>query len=343
MNHQKIRCGILGAGGPNIATNHHLPATMLAPSLELAALADISGGVRDYAEQYRCKAYFSLEEMLEDETIDMIQIATPDQFHCKQALKALEAGRYVLLQKPPCLSFEELSELYTAAGKYPNRLKVILNNRETSLVRTIRKAIADGLIGELRLLLFQYRGRRFPIANPKNFYLKKESGGVWLHNGLHWLDEFSLMTGRLPRSVQCFSTRNDFGDPEFLGEGDNYWSALFDFTGIDVCFEYNTMLLNRDFPGGIRRSYVGTAGEIRVDFSSQDIFLIREGVSVKLEKLPCVYCSENDAVDSFAIALEHFAGQIRSGRPEAPCIEDSLMLTGMLLKALESARLEKVL
>ncbi len=339
MKPTRITSAIIGAGAPNIATNHHLPASLLAPSIELVALADICEGVHEYAARHRLRACRSLEEVLADPAIDMVQIATPDQFHCRQALAALAAGKAVLLQKPPGLSRAELALLAEAAGHYPDRLKIMLNNRATPLVRTIKSLIDAGTIGELRMLSLQYRGRRFPIANPASFYLSAASGGVWMHNGLHYLDEMAFLCGRMPVSVRAFAARNAEGRPEFLGEGDNYCSAFYDFDGCDVRLEYNTMLLADGLPGGIKRSFIGTGGEIRLEYGSNELKLYTKGDSAgrTVPLLPAVFAPDDPAVDSFAIGIEDFAMQLKSGIERSPGIAGSLKLTEALLAAGESA------
>lgn len=342
---EKIRCAILGAGTPNIATNHQLPATLAAPHLELAALADIAPGVRDYAARYHVRAYLDYRELLADDTIPLIQIATPDQFHVTQTLQALEAGKWVILQKPPCTTRRDLETLRDAVRRHPGRLHLLLNNRENPLVRTLQQAVAAGKIGELRILHLQYRGRRFPVSNPNSFYLTRESGGVWMHNGLHWLDELYAIAGVLPQQVQCFSARNGNGSPEYLGDGDNYYSALFHFGAVPARFEYNTMLLHDGMPGGIHRALIGTGGELRVEFGSTTPVLYPAGgsESQSLPLLPEQYVIGDAAIDSFVIALEKFALRIQGEPVDAPDTGDILTLTSALLTAQESAEQQTTL
>ena len=81
---RKINTGIVGAGQPNIATNHQIPATCRSLYYALRALCDISPGVFDYARKYKLKAFRSYQDMLADKSLEMIQIATPDWLHCSQ-------------------------------------------------------------------------------------------------------------------------------------------------------------------------------------------------------------------------------------------------------------------
>ena len=333
----KVRTAVLGAGRKNIATDHHLPGSVAAVNAELVALCDRLETVRDFAEQAGVKAYTDYAEMLDDFDIDMIQVATPDQFHCEHALMALEAGKHVLLQKPPCLNMEELTALRDAAAKSQGRLKVILNQRQTPLSRSIKHYIGQGAIGELREIIIKFRGRRFPIDNLDSFYLKKESGGVWLHNSLHWLDEAYLYSDILPESIQVFTTKNENGIPQCLGEGPNYWSAIFPMEKVTFLFEYNTMLLKDNMPGGMQRILIGTEGEIRQNYGSNELVLYRKGKD-KMEILPLLDDDLNapEAITrSFQLAIEDFAREILDGTEHGPKIDHTLALFELILKGLK--------
>lgn len=333
----------MGAGQPNIATNHQLPATLKTNLLELAALCDMNSGVFEYAEKHGVKGFTDYTQMLADPEISMIQIATPDWCHCEQAEIALSLGRHVLLQKPPCLNNEELSRLLSAVKLSRGSLKVLLNCRETRICRTISRHLKEGAIGQLREIMINYRGRRFPIGNPDSRYLKAECGGVWIHNSLHWLDEAFCYSGSLPNSVQVFAAKNGNGKSSFLGDGPNYWSAIFPMgDGVTFNFEYNTMLLQDGLPGGIQRTLIGTEGEMRQLYGSSELTLYRRGSEpVSLSLVDQGLTPEEDVVESFRLALDAYATQIISRTEQPPRINDSLGLMNALLKGIESWNTEK--
>ena len=333
---KKVSVGILGAGQHNIATDQQMPACLNSEIVELKALCDRLETVRDFAEQAGAQAFTDYAEMLADDTIDMVQVATPDQFHCEHATMALEAGKHVLLQKPPCLNMDELTKLRAAAAKSAGRLKVILNQRHSLLSRSIKHYLGQGAIGELREIIIKYRGRRFPIDNLESFYLKKESGGVWLHNSLHWLDEAYFYSETMPEAVNVLSTKNENGIPQCLGEGPNYWSAVFPMDKITFLFEYNTMLLKDGMPGGMQRILIGTEGEIRQNYGSNDLVLYRKDAE-QTEVLPLL--KEEDNIDpvikSFQLAIDDFAQEIIDGKEREPKIDDTLKLFELLLAGLK--------
>ena len=337
MNSEKIiKTAILGAGAANIATNQHLPGSLAAKNVELAALCDINEGVYDYAQKHSVKAYTDFAEMLKDSDIQMVQIATPDQFHCEHAIMALAADKHVLLQKPPCVSADELNKLREAAEKSKGNLKIILNQRHTNLSRSIKYYIQNDYIGDLREIIIKYRGRRFPVENPNSFYLKKESGGVWLHNSLHWLDEASYYSESIPEDIQVYSTKNENGCVECLGEGPNYWSAVFPMREVTYQFEYNTMLMQDEMPAGMQRVLIGTKGEIRQQYGSSELEYFHVGGEAG-KTLPLIEKVEGleDVIKSFELAINDYAVEIISGKQCEPLIDNTMELFEFLLEGLK--------
>jgi predicted dehydrogenase len=340
---KKIKTGILGAGQPNIATNQQIPATRNSEHFELKALCDISPDVFEYAQKYNTQAFQSYEDMLAVSSLDMIQIATPDWLHCEQTEMAFAAGKHVLLQKPACLSLKELDRIITAWEKSGKMLQILLNGRETRLNRTIKGALEAYLIGEVREIRIAYRGHRFPISNPASPYLKAKSGGVWLHNGLHWLDEAAFYAESVPLMVQVFANKNSEGTPEYLGDGPNYWSSYFIMKNtVTFHFEYNTMLLQDGMPSGIRRVIIGTHGEIRQDFGEDDLIIYQPNKTP--QKLPLLdnnLTPGDDVIESFTRALNGFAKRIVNPERTDDTTLNSLLLMRALLTGVESYKTGK--
>jgi len=334
---KKVTTGILGAGQQNIATSQHLPASLKSEMVELKALCDRLESVHEYAAKAGVKAYNDYAQMLADPEIDMIQIATPDQFHCEHALMALAAGKHVLLQKPPCITLDEIQKLRDAASKSSGKLKIILNQRYSRLTRSIRKHIEDGVVGEVREIIIKFRGRRFPIENLDSFYMKKESGGVWIHNTMHWLDEAVFYSDNMPSTINVYSTKNENGIPQCLGGGPNYWSAVFPMGKVTFLFEYNTMLVKDNMPNGMQRIIIGTKGEMRQNYGSTEVFLYEKG-SEEVKSLPILspeLSNIEDSVDSFCRGIDDFAKEILDGVERCPKIKDSLNLFELLFEGVK--------
>jgi predicted dehydrogenase len=297
-------------------------------------------GVQQFAAQYGARAYRDYDAFLSDPEVRMVHVATPDWLHCEHALAALEAGKAVLLQKPPCVTVEELALLRAASDRHPGMLKICLNTRETYRVRRLRELVESGVIGELVHIRISYRGKRYPITDLSSPYLSAALGGVWLHNGMHWLDEGCVYAGHLPTRVQVFAARNDNGPAESLGEGPNYWSALFDMgPGVTFRLEYNTMLMADGLPGGMQRVLIGTAGEIRLPYGTEEVSIYRAGTDDVITEV--LYDETRtvagDTLAAFVRLIDAFAGQLLDGCDREPAIGHSLECMAWLLAGVESA------
>src|SRR6516162_10274983 len=104
----KLRLAIVGFG--KIATTRHVPAIAASPDVELVAIADPRATAPDVPN------FPSLEQLLKQgPAIDAVTLCTPPQVRSAQALIALEAGKHVMLEKPPGATVSEIAPLVSAA------------------------------------------------------------------------------------------------------------------------------------------------------------------------------------------------------------------------------------
>lgn len=114
MTENPFRIGILGAG--DISQAAHFPATRKSKQLELYAICDAADDLRErMVTVHRPTTSFAdYDAMLADENIDAVVVAVADQFHVPLAIRALEAGKHVLVEKPMAVSVEEAENLVAA-------------------------------------------------------------------------------------------------------------------------------------------------------------------------------------------------------------------------------------
>jgi predicted dehydrogenase len=144
----KLRIGIIGAGywGPNLVRNF-----ALVPNAEVAAIADLQEARRKFIkDRYpTINALADDTQLIGDESIDAVVIATPVNTHYRLAEAALKAGKHVMLEKPMCASAAECDQLIELATKSHLTLMVDHTFLYTGAVRYIRQAIAEGKIGDI--------------------------------------------------------------------------------------------------------------------------------------------------------------------------------------------------
>jgi predicted dehydrogenase len=152
------------------------------------------------------KAYASLDELLHDERVEIVHIASPNQLHFPQAREVLAAGRHVVCEKPLAMTSAESGELVRlarAAGR--ERIAAVnFNIRFYPLNQHLRQAVADGQLGDVRLISGRYFQDWLMYDTDWNWRLEPEHGGALRavgDIGSHWLDLTSFVTGRAVTEV----------------------------------------------------------------------------------------------------------------------------------------------
>src|SRR5690348_14236542 len=150
---KKVRWGILGVA--RIATTKVIPAMQQGQLTEIVGIASRDRGrAEEAAKQLGIpKAYGSYEELLADPEIDAIYNPLPNNLHVPWSIKALEAGKHVLCEKPIALTSAEAQKLADVAKQYPH-LKVMeaFMYRFHPQWQQARKMVSEGKIGELRTI-----------------------------------------------------------------------------------------------------------------------------------------------------------------------------------------------
>ncbi len=172
---RKINWGILSTA--QIGINHVIPALQRSRLGTVTAIASRDGAKSRQAARTLgiARAYGSYEELLADAAIDAVYIPLPNHLHVPWSLRALEAGKHVLCEKPIGLSSAEGQQLLEAAGRHP-RLKVMeaFMYRHHPRWRRARELVTGGGIGELRTVrsFFSYS-----LTNPENIRNQADIGG----------------------------------------------------------------------------------------------------------------------------------------------------------------------
>jgi len=241
---QKVRWGVLGAA--KIAREKVIPAMRKCQFAEIAAVAS-----RDLATAQALgapKSYGSYEALLDDPDIDAVYIPLPNHLHVPWSVRAAEAGKHVLCEKPIALSANEARQL----TGFPVKIG------EAFMVRThpqwlrVAELILEGRIGALRAIhaFFSYNNR-----DPKNVRNVAEwGGGALLDIGCYPVTLSRMLFGSEPVRVEGSIER----DPHF--QTDRLTSALLDFPGGRCVFTCSTQLVPHQ-----RMQMFGDRGMIEVE------------------------------------------------------------------------------
>ncbi len=261
---EPVKLAVIGAGRPNIATSNHLPAIAKTPSVKLVALCDIDeAGVREEAKKWNVQYYADIKELLENEEIELVDICTPDQFHCEHTILSARAGKHILCEKPMAISLEEADKMIDAVRSSGVKFMTGHQRRFTNKLTKMKSAIDEGKIGKPVFGRIAFKGAFFPYP-PNSFYYKKESGGQFVHNGPHLVDSLFFLMGQSKAQTVYKKTRAFYPSNVEKMETDNYTSATIRFPDGSIgSIEQNLMIINpRGYPTREEILIVGTEGVI---------------------------------------------------------------------------------
>ena len=188
---EAVRVGVVGFGFAGKI--FHSAVVDAVPGLELASIVQRSGDAA--AKAYpKVKIARSLEEMLQDKTIRLVVVATPNESHCSLAIQALEADRDVVIDKPFALSTSDATKLIEVARRKNRLLSVYQNRRWDGDFLTVKKLIKVGTLG--RLVSFESRYDRWrPQPNLAVWRESGVGGGALLDLGSHLVDQALTIFG----------------------------------------------------------------------------------------------------------------------------------------------------
>jgi scyllo-inositol 2-dehydrogenase (NADP+) len=192
-----IRVGVIGFG--LAGKIFHSAVVAATPGLELAAIVQRKGD--EAAEAYPgVKVFRSIDEMLEDESIDLVANATPSDAHFETTKQCLEAGRNVVVDKPFTLTSDEAQLLIDLARDKNVLVTAYQNRRWDGDFVTLKEVVASGELG--RIVSYESHFDRYR-AEPKRDVWRESGGpggGTLFDLGPHLIDQATLLFGD-PESV----------------------------------------------------------------------------------------------------------------------------------------------
>ena len=188
MGMKKHNLAIVGFGG---MAGWHYDLIEKLENLSVSGIWDIKEERREYARSRQIPVYESLEDLLADETVDLVLVATPNDVHKSIAIAAMAAGKNVVSEKPVTLCSEDLQEMIKASETYGKFLTVHQNRRWDEDFLTVKKLMDEGTLGEIYRLESRVHGSR---GIPGDWRQEKEhGGGMVLDWGVHLLDQALML------------------------------------------------------------------------------------------------------------------------------------------------------
>ena len=221
-----IRWGLIGCG--DIARKRVAPALREISNSELVA---VSRARFDQAEQFAKEFgarrwYADWKELIADEEVDAVYIATPVHLHAAQAIAAAQAGKHVLCEKPMAMNLAECDQMIAACLDNGVRLGVAYYRHLYPVIERIRSIVASGEIGTP--ILVQANAFEWfdpPASHPRHWLLERElsGGGPMFDFGCHRIEVLINLFGRVKQ------VKSLVGNLLFNREVEDTATALFEF------------------------------------------------------------------------------------------------------------------
>ena len=309
---QSLHIAFLGCGFITRVHSRHLRR------LRSEIVCSYASRDRDKAEQFRRRyngqrTYASYDEAIGDPGVDAVVVAVPPRFHLELTLRALAAGKHVLVEKP---AFPRLADYETVAEAKTRARKVVLvgeNDHYKPLAVCLRDLLKRGVIGQMVFGHFTTLVRKFKSADDWRNDESMAGGDAFFEEGIHWLH---LASSLGPRIVRI----EGFRPAPAMGGTDRRAKSMM------VAFEYDngavgSLYYSREVPSllqGLRLSkLLGRAGIIT--FESNGAFVLVRG-----EGLPRILFPGFRDIRGYQAMYRDFLRSIREGRSPAMSLEAAM-------------------
>ncbi len=190
MKKEKVTYGLIGFGGMG---NWHTQILERVPQVEIAGIYDIREDRRRQAQNLGFAVYEKEEDMLSDNAVDVVLIATPNDSHKPIALRAMHAGKHVISEKPVTLSSEDLKEMTDTAKQTGRFLTVHQNRRWDEDFLTVQRIFKEQTLGRVFRIESRVHGSRGIPGDWRG--TKEHGGGMVLDWGVHLFDQILCLAG----------------------------------------------------------------------------------------------------------------------------------------------------
>jgi len=193
------RVAVIGYGYAGRSFHSYL--INLTPGLILQGVASNDPAKREQIVRERdCKAYASFDEVIVDPAVDLVVLATPNDLHAELAIRAMEAGKHVVTDKPMCVTLAEADQMLETAARTGRLLSIFQNRRWDGDFLTVRRLLTEGKVGNVRWIEMAWQR----WGAPRGWRGKADKGGGRLYDlGAHLLDQLLVFFPQPVTGVYC--------------------------------------------------------------------------------------------------------------------------------------------
>ncbi|MEP6713538.1 MAG: Gfo/Idh/MocA family oxidoreductase [Ferruginibacter sp.] len=189
----ELNIGIIGAGSFAFFA---AKAFVKIAGVKIIAISDIDEQIgKQLCEELNANFYPGYEDLLKDNNVHVVYIATPPFLHFEMSAKALHAGKHVICEKPAALKTSEAEELRALAKARGLLYVVNLMQRYNPLYNVVHKIITGKLMGNFLHGFFENYASDENLNEEHWFWDEEKSGGIFIEHGVHFFDMFSGWLG----------------------------------------------------------------------------------------------------------------------------------------------------
>ncbi|MGN7478329.1 Gfo/Idh/MocA family protein [Solibacillus silvestris] len=341
-----LKVGVIGGGS---ISEFHLGPYFANPEVEIAAICDQNKHrLQTLGEKYEAaNLYTDVDDLLANDEMAAVSICTWNNSHAELAIKALESGKHVLLEKPLSITMEEAYAIEAAVKRSNKILQVGYVRRFASNVGVLKKFIDAEELGELYYAKASCLRR---LGNPGGWFsdISKSGGGPLMDLGVHMIDLCWYLMGK-PKPISV--TGNTY---KKLGNRAHIENLSF-YKAADFNAEHNDV---EDLANALIRFENGASLFVDVSFTLQakqdevsvklygekggaeiepELVIVQERHETILNVTPQIDMPGFDFTGAFTNEINHFVECCLTGKQPISPVEDGVAVMKMLTAIYESA------
>jgi len=338
---KRWKVGLVGTG---FWSEKHLKAWSRIEGVEIAALCNRSRAkLEEKAAEFGVpddRLYGTIDKMLQDADIDVVDIVTGPETHLEFVTKAAAAGKHIMCQKPFAPSLEDAERMVAAANAAGVRLMVTENWRWLMPFQLIKRALDEGAIGKVKTARYvhtdYYTPRMAPgVALPQPFF-REMPKLLFYEMGVHWFDTWRFLFGT-PKRLYAETTTVS---PYIVGEDAGIVALGYDdFYGFLDMSWATRQKLDRPLGDSVQAVHLeqmsidGELGTIKLYTNGRITIVSRDGA----EERVLAESTTLDHEESHVRLQSHFIDCLNTGAAFQTSGEDNLVTLRMTFGTYESA------
>ncbi len=206
-------CGMIG--GVHVTALKEIPEAAV-----VGAWSRSPERAKEFAAQHQIRGYGNYTELLADPAVQAVIICLPSGYHAEYGIKAAEAGKHVIVEKPIDVTETRAQALIAACRKAGRHLSVVFQNRYTPASRKVRTALDAGVLGKLILgdaYVKWYRTPQYYAGSAWRGTKAIDGGGALINQSIHTIDLLQWFMGGVKRVSGLVRTATHAIEAEDLG------------------------------------------------------------------------------------------------------------------------------